>query len=339
MRSSFSVPPWRFRVASRIRIEGVEPLCPQTFSALGVSAEVEQALAARGIARAVPYPVARRPGRARGRDVLGKSPTGSGKTLAFALPIVERVTAGDGPGRARARADPRARAPGDRGARDARRARRASASAAAYGGAPVHAQVKRCDGAHIVVATPGRLQDLDRARLISLEHVRILILDEADRMLDMGFQPQVERIIRRLPARRQTMLFSATLDGDVGELASAYTTQSGRFEAELPSRQADGDVEHEFVSVTERRQARPPDRAARARARARAGLRAHEARRRPPRPEAARARRRGGRDARRHDPAARASGRSSGSAAGKVDDAGRHRRRRPRPRPRRHHAT
>src|SRR2546430_12796865 len=69
-------------------------------------------------------------------------------------------------------------------------------------------------------------------------------------MLDMGFQPQVDRIVRRLPARRQTMLFSATLDGAVGELAHAYTNNPSRFEAELPSRHADGDVEHEFVAVT-----------------------------------------------------------------------------------------
>src|SRR4029453_1006736 len=88
-------------------------------------------------------------------------------------------------------------------------------------------------------------------RLVSLANVRILILDEADRMLDMGFQPQVDRIVRRLPARRQTMLFSATLDGPVGELAHAYTSNPSRFEAELPSRHADGDVGHEFVSVTD----------------------------------------------------------------------------------------
>jgi superfamily II DNA/RNA helicase len=123
-------------------------------------------------------------------------------------------------------------------------------AAAAYGGAPVGAQVKRLRGAHVVVATPGRLNDLVQRRLVSLESVRILVLDEADRMLDMGFQPQVDRIVRRLPAKRQTMLFSATLDGAVGQLAQAYTNNPSRFEAELPSRHADGAVEHEFVAVT-----------------------------------------------------------------------------------------
>ena len=121
---------------------------------------------------------------------------------------------------------------------------------AAYGGAPVGAQAKRLKGAHVVIATPGRLHDLVQRHLLSLDGIRILVLDEADRMLDMGFLPQVERIVRRLPAKRQTMLFSATLDGEVGELARQYTLNPSRFEADLPSQHSHGDVEHEFVPVT-----------------------------------------------------------------------------------------
>jgi superfamily II DNA/RNA helicase len=119
-----------------------------------------------------------------------------------------------------------------------------------YGGAPLGAQAKRARSAHILVATPGRLQDLMDRRMISLDRVRILILDEADRMLDMGFKPQVEKILRRMPRERQTMLFSATLDGEVLDLAREYTQNPARFEAELPKEREQGEVEHKFISVT-----------------------------------------------------------------------------------------
>src|SRR5207253_8512059 len=104
--------------------------------------------------------------------------------------------------------------------------------------------------AHVIVATPGRLTDLQQRRMISLDHVRILVLDEADRMLDMGFKPQVEKIMRTLPRDRQTMLFSATLDGEVDELARAFTQSPSRFEAGTPANTADGDVAHRFAAVT-----------------------------------------------------------------------------------------
>ena len=122
--------------------------------------------------------------------------------------------------------------------------------AAVYGGVSISAQAKASRDAHILVATPGRLQDLIERKIVSLDGVRMLILDEADRMLDMGFQPQVDRIVARLPKRRQTMFFSATLDGQVGELARAYTTNPSRFEAELTIDQQQGEIDHQFVPVT-----------------------------------------------------------------------------------------
>jgi superfamily II DNA/RNA helicase len=122
--------------------------------------------------------------------------------------------------------------------------------ASVYGGVPLKAQASEAKNAHVIVATPGRLQDLVDRKLLSLDTVQVLVLDEADRMLDMGFKPQVERIIRRIPRDRQTMLFSATLDGEVGELARAYTTNAVRFEGSLPSEMEAGDVDHKFVSVT-----------------------------------------------------------------------------------------
>src|SRR5207245_11082977 len=121
---------------------------------------------------------------------------------------------------------------------------------AAYVGVPIGTQAKRVKGAHILVATPGRLQDLAERRLVDLSHVRTFILDEADRMLDMGVQPQADRIVRRLPRNRQTMFFSATLDGPVGELARDYTNSPSRFEAALAEEQEPGEIEHRFVPVT-----------------------------------------------------------------------------------------
>src|SRR5207247_10464065 len=115
---------------------------------------------------------------------------------------------------------------------------------------PIPTLTKRSRFTHIPIATPVLLQVLVERRLVSLARVRILILDEADRMLDMGFKPQVDRLVRRLPEERQTMLFSATLDGEVGELARAYTRDPARFEAQPVTDAPELEVDHQFVSVT-----------------------------------------------------------------------------------------
>ena len=221
----------------------------QSFSELGVCARIVRKLAERDIHE--PFPIQTRviPDALSGRDVLAKSPTGSGKTLGFAIPILERLdVAGRHPAAlvlvpTRELATQVARefealAPGE------------LRIATVYGGIPLHAQAKRARGAHVVVATPGRLNDLLERKAIDLGGIRFLVLDEADRMLDMGFKPQVDRIVRRLPRQRQTMFFSATLDNEVGELARAYTTDPVRCEAALlPSRLNEEAVEHRFVSV------------------------------------------------------------------------------------------
>jgi superfamily II DNA/RNA helicase len=224
-----------------------------SFCALGVSAAVEQDLAGRGIVEPFPIQTLVLPDAFAGRDVLAKAPTGSGKTLAFGLPIVERTPPGNGAPRALVLVPTRELATQVRGELALIGAPKGIRVEAAYGGAPVGAQAKRLKGAHVVVATPGRLQDLADRRLVSLREIETLVLDEADRMLDMGFKPQVEKILRLLPAKRQTMLFSATLDGEVGELAREYTHNPSHFEAQLPALDADeneGVVGHEFVSVT-----------------------------------------------------------------------------------------
>jgi superfamily II DNA/RNA helicase len=222
----------------------------QSFLELGVSPRVAQALAERDIHAPFKIQGLVLPDALAGNDVLAQSPTGSGKTLAFAVPLVERLEPTDTrpaglvlvPTRelaAQVAAELGTLAP----ARDLR-------IAAVYGGVSIGSQAKASRDAHILVATPGRLQDLVDRRIVSLDGVRILVLDEADRMLDMGFQPQVDRIVARLPRTRQTMFFSATLDGQVGELARAYTHNPARFEAELTAHQAGAEVDHRFVPVT-----------------------------------------------------------------------------------------
>jgi superfamily II DNA/RNA helicase len=221
----------------------------QSFRELGVSPPVVGELAARSIDQPFRIQELVLPDALAGVDILARSPTGSGKTLAFAVPIVERTMPGDAcpsalvlvPTRelaAQVTADlaPLAKIKGLR-------------VVAAYGGLPLQAQAKRVKGAQILVATPGRLQDLAERRLVDLTRVQTFVLDEADRMLDMGFKPQVDRIVRQLPRNRQTMFFSATLDGEAGELARAYTNSPSRFEADA-SPEEPTDIEHRFVSVT-----------------------------------------------------------------------------------------
>jgi ATP-dependent RNA helicase RhlE len=222
----------------------------QSFHALGVSPVLADVLAVRDIH--IPFPIQRLvlPAALTGQDILARSPTGSGKTLAFALPIVQRTAAEDGTPSALVLAPTRELAAQVAGELDPLARARGLRAAAVYGGAPISSQSKRARGAHILIATPGRLQDLVERRLVSLDRVRILILDEADRMLDMGFKPQVDRLVRRLPEERQTMLFSATLDGEVGELARAYTQDPARFEAQPVTDAQEMEVDHQFVSVT-----------------------------------------------------------------------------------------
>jgi ATP-dependent RNA helicase RhlE len=221
----------------------------RSFRELGVSPALAEALAARSIHQPFRIQGLVLPDALAGLDVLAQSPTGSGKTLAFALPIVERTTP----------ADPRPSAlvlvPTRELATQVSEELQYLASikdlrvASVYGGVPLRPQAKRAAAAHILVATPGRLEDLATRRLIDLRQIRTLVLDEADRMLDMGFQPQVDQIVRRLPRNRQTMFFSATLDGEIGEVARAYTSNPSRFETEHANVQP-GEIEHRFVPVT-----------------------------------------------------------------------------------------
>jgi ATP-dependent RNA helicase RhlE len=220
----------------------------KTFADLGVSASIIATLQRRGIAAPFPIQTLVMADAMAGRDVLARSRTGSGKTLAFGIPIAERLQASNRkpsalvlvPTRELAsqvveEIDDVARAHGLR-------------VAAAYGGVSIREQAKAVSKADILVATPGRLEDLATRRLVDLSGVQILILDEADRMLDMGFQPQVDDLVRRIPRDRQTMFFSATLDGVVGNLARAYTRDAVRHEVEAPKQTVE-EADHRFVAV------------------------------------------------------------------------------------------
>jgi ATP-dependent RNA helicase RhlE len=218
----------------------------QSFADLGVSRPVVAALAERGITE--PFAIQQLVVRdvLEGRDVLAKSPTGSGKTLAFAIPIVERIKGADrgpaalvlAPTRELAaqiveQSQPIARA-------------RGLEVAAVYGGVGFEKQIKACKRADILVATPGRLEDLMARRAVKLGGIEVLVLDEADRMLDMGFRPAVDRIVGACPADRQTLFFSATLDGEAGRIAKEYTRDAITRE-HTPEPVEVTAIEHRFV--------------------------------------------------------------------------------------------
>src|SRR5215212_371574 len=169
-----------------------------------------------------------------GHDVLAESPSGSGKTLAFVLPILERLKPSD-PRPAALVLAPTRELAGQivDDARDVAEARGLSV-AAVYGGVGIERQAKLARRAHLLVATPGRLLDLMNRGDLDLGRIRILVLDEADRMMDMGFRPDLERIVKRTPRERQTLLFSATLAGAPGDLARAYT-RNARHHAQRPT--------------------------------------------------------------------------------------------------------
>jgi superfamily II DNA/RNA helicase len=221
-----------------------------SFSALGVSAPVVRALERRGID--APFAVQNLvlPDALGGLDVLVASPTGSGKTLAFGIPVVERVAGANGRPAALVLVPTRELASQVVAELSPLVQARGLTIAAVYGGTSIGAQAKRARSAQVLVATPGRLEDLIARRLISLRDVRVLVLDEADRMLDMGFRPAVDRVLRGLPANRQTLLFSATLEGPVMELAREYTTNAVHHRLESRPEQAPVDIEHRFVPVT-----------------------------------------------------------------------------------------
>jgi ATP-dependent RNA helicase RhlE len=221
----------------------------QSFADLGVSRAVVNSLAGQGVSS--PFAIQREVigDVLQGRDVLAKSPTGSGKTLAFGIPLADRIEA-DGP-----RPSALILAPTRELATQIVAAIRGIAHAralrvtAVYGGVGLVKQAKDAARSHVLVATPGRLEDLLARGAFTLDKIEMLVLDEADRMLDMGFRPAVDRIVALCPDARQTLFFSATLDGEAGRLARQYTRDAILHEHGPIARRASGDVEHRFVEV------------------------------------------------------------------------------------------
>jgi ATP-dependent RNA helicase RhlE len=220
----------------------------QSFADLGVSRAVAGALAERGITE--PFAIQRLviADVLAGRDVLAKSPTGSGKTIAFGAPIADRIEASDRRPAALILAPTRELS--SQIVDDLRPLAHARALgiAAVYGGVGIVRQARQAANAHIVVATPGRLEDLLQRGDLTLDRVRILVLDEADRMLDMGFKPAVDRIVAQCPRQRQTLFFSATLDGEAGRVAKSFTRDARRHE-HAPRLSSTTAIEHRFLAV------------------------------------------------------------------------------------------
>jgi len=232
----------------------------RTFESLGVSEELTKALADEGIVSAFPIQALTVADALAGRDVCGKAKTGSGKTLAFGVPLLQRAKA----------------------TRDAQGTRQVSRPAkplalvllptrelavqvydvlnplarkiglravAVYGGADIDRQVAKLrKGVDLVIATPGRLIDLGDRGEVAVDRLETLVLDEADRMADMGFMPQVEWVLRRLDQAHQTLLFSATLDGAVDRLVKRYLTDPV-FHEVASSTQTVTLMEHRFLQV------------------------------------------------------------------------------------------
>jgi superfamily II DNA/RNA helicase len=214
-----------------------------TFASLGVPEAIADALAERGITEAFPIQVATIPPALAGRDLCGKAPTGSGKTIAFGVPMVARVT----------RSAPKkphglVLAPTRELAIQVSEELAAMSGSlrvlAVYGGAGIEPQIKKLRaGVDIVVATPGRLIDLLDRNCCDLRSVTFAVVDEADRMADMGFLPDVKRILDETRDDRQTVLFSATLDGAIDSLVQRY--QKNPVVHEIEDEET-GDVVHHF---------------------------------------------------------------------------------------------
>jgi superfamily II DNA/RNA helicase len=208
---------------------------PTSFAELGVPAAIVEALSASGITQPFAIQAETIPDLVDGRDVIGRAPTGSGKTLAFGIPAVamalERGPAHKKRPRVLILAPTRELAGQIHDELAPMLAAVGRHGLAVYGGVGLQPQINRLSsGVDVLVATPGRLEDLIQQRVVSLAEVEYVVIDEADRMADMGFMPAVKRLLDQAGDDPQTVLYSATLDGEVAKLTKAYQSNPVRHE-------------------------------------------------------------------------------------------------------------
>jgi len=207
-----------------------------------LSAGLQQKLAQLHFTTPTPVQASAIPPALEGRDVLATAQTGTGKTLAFLIPVIEQLSVQTSPRQISALVfvPTRELAMQVREQYEKLRGRKAAPAALVIGGMSEQRQIQAIrKGATIVVATPGRLEDYLRRKLLDLRNVKILVLDEADRMLDMGFLPAIRRIVAALPRERQTLCFSATLEASVANLVNDYMNEPVRVAVGSTSRPAD----------------------------------------------------------------------------------------------------
>jgi len=218
------------------------------FDDLGISKNFLEILKQKGFL--IPTPIQHQviPGALEGKDVVGIAQTGTGKTLAYGIPLIQRLATSKGQGLilvptrelAQQVADALKQVGGSLGMR----------LAVIIGGVSSRPQIKDLhNNPHIVIATPGRLDDLMEQRHFQLDNVKVLILDEADRMLDVGFLPQIRRILQKAPKEKQTMLFSATMPPSISSLASAFMKMPLRIEI-APQGTSAENVEQEVFIIS-----------------------------------------------------------------------------------------
>src|SRR6478609_8661481 len=230
-------------------------LSSENFSTLGVPAPLVEVLAARGITTPTPIQAATLPDSLAGRDVLGRGRTGSGKTIAFVLPLLARLAAsGTRPQSRRPRAlvlaPTRELVAQIEEAMTPLAQRLGLSSRTVFGGVGQGPQVSAIRrGVDVVVACPGRLEDLIGQGHVSLDAVEVTVIDEADHMADLGFLPQVRRLLDATPRKGQRMLFSATLDGGISVIANRYLHQPVTHEADS-AQSPIGTMTHHVLHVT-----------------------------------------------------------------------------------------